>query len=264
MAGDGLGWVRWRQICGWLALTAATLWALKFTFIVATPDYAPGEPIPKVVSLLGDWYVGLVGPTLGSVLGLVAVSGLAEPLVRRRRWFVGLPVAVAVALVGTMAITGLTNTLATWSIESANLPADSEPAVLFGAVALMLVSAVLLHPTPSGSALGAVLGLGGILWITQAILVALGATVEGWLVVVYQAGLYLLAVGATWLVAAALRAGSYRAVALGALAIIAASAVGSLPLLSGGLGLLMVGSLGVVEGVRRMTRGAPVHLASPA
>jgi hypothetical protein len=250
-------------MCGWLALVAASVWALKFTFIVATPEYAPGDQIPPTLELLDRWYVQFVAPTLGSLLGLVALSGLAEPLVRGRRWFVGLPIALVVSLLGTMALSGLVNTLATRSIDSSSIAADVEPDVLLSATALLLVSAVLLRPTPRRWALGAVLALGGGLWITQAILVASGATLEGWLIVAYQIGLYLLVVGATWLVADALRSGRYREVVLSLLVTTAAITVaGSLPVLSGGLGLVMAGGLGVVVGLRRVVTGRPDRLVA--
>ena len=239
---------------------AAALWALKFTFIVAAPEYAPGDQIPPTLELLDRWYVQFVAPALGSLLGLVALSGLAEPLVRGRRWFIGLPIALVVSLLGTMALSGLVNTLATRAIDSSSIAADVEPGVIIQAAALLLVSAVLLRPTPRGWALGAVLALGGGVWVTQAILVASGATLEGWLVVVYQVGLYLLAVGATWLVADALRSGRYRAVVLSVLGVIATFTVaGWLPVLSGGFGLAMVGGLGVLVGLRRLIAGAPAR-----
>ena len=127
MAGSRVGWDRWRQICGWLALVAAALWALKFTFIVAAPEYAPGDQIPPTLELLDRWYVQFVAPALGSLLGLVALSGLAEPLVRGRRWFIGLPIALVVSLLGTMALSGLVNALATRAVDSSSIAASVEP-----------------------------------------------------------------------------------------------------------------------------------------
>lgn len=255
MAGSRVGRDRWRQVCGWLALAAAALWALKFTFIVATPEYAPGDQIPPTLELLDRWYVQFVAPALGSLLGLVALSGLAEPLVRGRRWFIGLPIALVVSLLGTMALSGLVNTLATRAIDSSSIAADVEPGVLVSAAALLLVSAVLLRPTSRGWALGAVLALGGGVWITPAILVASGATLEGWLVVAYQVGLYLLVAGATRLVADAQRSGRYRAGVLSVLGVIATFTVaGWPPVLSGGFGWAMVGGLGVAEALRRLVQ----------
>jgi hypothetical protein len=202
----------------------------------------------------------LVAPTIGALLGLVALSGLAEPLARGRRWYIGLPLAVGVALLGTFALSGLVNSLAARSIDSSSIAAGTEPDVIISAAMLLLLSALLLRPTPRGRALGVVLAIGGGMWITQAILVAAGLPLEGWLVVSYQVGLYLMAVGGTWLLADALRSGRYRVVVLSGLAIVCAVAVaGSLPVLSGGLWLVTVGGLAAAAGLRRLSRDVPVR-----
>lgn len=256
MAGNSVGWTRWRQICGWLALAAATLWALKFTFIVATPDYASDAQVPPMLEFLNRWFVQFAAPTVGSLLAIVAFSGLAEPLVRRMRWFFGVPIAIASALLGTIALSVIINATAAWAVDAGLISAAVEPEVIIEAALLLVISTVLLRPVPHGRLLGTVLAVGGLLWIIQPIMIATGTPLQGWAIAAYQFGLYLLAVGASWLLAHALRSRRYRAAALGAAMVFVAYAAGAIPLLAGGLGLFLVGGLALAASVPRLSRGS--------
>ena len=154
-------WTRWRRVCGWLALGGAIAWALKFALLALLVLTIPGASDPDTfdasVPAFALLFIGFLLPTLGSLAGVVAGSGLAAPIARNRPWYVGFPAAVVSALVVTVAL----GSIAGWAQsqffdDSSSRLLTSEGVVLVSA-ALMLGLALLLllpgrdRPAPSGA-----------------------------------------------------------------------------------------------------------------
>jgi hypothetical protein len=89
-------WDEWRVLCGYLALTAAAIWALKFALVALFPDSAIAEAL-----------YGVLIPILGSLAVLVIGSGFVAPLVRGRRWWIAVPLAIVSAFVFTIVANGI-------------------------------------------------------------------------------------------------------------------------------------------------------------
>ena len=152
-------WDRWRTFCGWAALVGAACWAVKFlVWAVLASQYTDGQVSNAAAERAGPAVlVALVTfllPTAGSVLGLVAGSGLVVPRVRTRPWFVGVPLAVLTALVVTLVFSTLINasnalfsgaSSEAWRVEGSDLVA---------AALLTMLGLVLLRRT-GGSAVRA-------------------------------------------------------------------------------------------------------------
>jgi len=161
-------WDRWRRFCGWAALFGAACWAVKFlVWAVLAAQYTDGQVDNAAAERAGPTVlVALVTfllPTAGSVLGVVAGSGLVVPWVRTRPWFVGVPLAVLAALVVSLLISTLTNASTALFSGASSEVLRVEGTDLFGAALLTILGLVLLKgpgrsavragdPTPSGRA----------------------------------------------------------------------------------------------------------------
>ena len=140
-------WDRWRTWCGWLAIASAMAWAAKFlvwTILAAgytggRVDDHPSGPAPLVL------LVGFVLPTAGSVMGLIAGSGLAVPLVRTRPWNVGIPLAVLSAALVTVALSTLVNASTSLFADADSLLWRVEGTDLVGSVLLLALGLLLLR-----------------------------------------------------------------------------------------------------------------------
>jgi hypothetical protein len=140
-------WDLWRVACGWTAAVAAGCWALKFgIWAVLVARYTHGAVDDKLhgPGLLVALVV-FVLPTLGSLLGLIAGSGLVVPWVRSRRWFVGVPLAIVSAFVVTFVLSTVINASARlfdglssrlWTVEGTDLTA----ALLLAGLAAVLLA----------------------------------------------------------------------------------------------------------------------------
>ncbi len=126
------------MLCGYLALTAAAIWALKFALVALFPDTALAESL-----------YGFLLPILGSLAILVIGSGFVAPLARGRRWWIAVPLAIVSAL----AFTFVANSIVYDNVDrylgdhaSSQLVQD-EGAVLATAAVLALAALLLLLPS---------------------------------------------------------------------------------------------------------------------
>jgi hypothetical protein len=142
-------WDRWRTFCGWAALVGAACWAIKFlVWALLAAQYTDGQVSNAVAERVGPTVlvvlVTFLLPTAGSVLGLVAGSGLVVPWVRTRPWFVGVPLAALSALAVTLLLSTLTNTAAALFSGAQSQALRIEGTDLVGAALLAALGLVLL------------------------------------------------------------------------------------------------------------------------
>jgi hypothetical protein len=242
-------WARWQRLCGWLAFTTAVIWAVKFALLTSTGG-RPGDVISA--------FTGFLAPTLGSLLGLIAAFGVAVPLVARRRWFIALPVVAVLGLLTAMAISALSNaTVQLPFVDASPSPVvRAEGPIVTTALLCAALAVWLLRPRVDSPVAASVLVVGGALWLVKGVAVAAGAELSGWIVGVYQAGLWALLIAMVWLAARALSSGRYGYVAWVAAAVVAAQVIAAVPVLSGELGVLAVGGLALALGVLLRRRDA--------
>jgi hypothetical protein len=127
---------RWQRWCGWAAVSTAAIWAAKFVLLLVVSGN-PGSV---------EFLTGFVLPSTASVLGLVAVTGLAAPfVVGRSRRTVALA-SVLVAVGATLAFSALANASLDWSpiATSGNVVVRTEASVLVSAAIFGLVGFFLL------------------------------------------------------------------------------------------------------------------------
>jgi len=134
-------WNRWRRVCGWLALAGATAWALKFALLALLVLMIPGASDPDTfdasVPAFALLFIGFLLPTLGSLTGLVAGSGLVAPLATNRPWYIGVPSAVVSAIAVSMAL----GSIAGWAQSQFF---DGSSSALLAGEGVVLVSAALM------------------------------------------------------------------------------------------------------------------------
>jgi hypothetical protein len=259
----------WQHICGWfLIIGAGGGLLLKFGGLAGWCDNpeicGPGFVRP----LASDAAIRIADPATGvgigllSSLGVIGLFGLAAPFVRGRRWWW----AGALLLVVGFATSLLLNLIealwmqAPWitTFDPRHLIASESQVVVRSAVVLGF-GLFLLRPRPSARMLGVGLAIGGGLWLAKiALVVARGqAPVEGWPILLYQTGLWVLLVSAGWITARALRSRDLRPLLLvTGLVVVGVTLEGSLPqAVHGELGLFAVAVASLVAGVAAWARG---------
>jgi len=252
-------WYRWQRFCGWLALVTATIWATKFALLTATN----GDPGAFSV------FTGFLAPTSGSLLGLVAATGVVAPFLSRCRWWVGLPLSAVTGLLVVAFASAVTNgsSQLPFVVASTSPVLRMEAPIVAASIFWLLVAAWLLRPSLHSGAAAVLLLIGGALWAVKAVAVVAGASIDGWVVVVYQAGLWALLVSAAWLGVRSLRDRKYPRVVIALPVTWAAMMLGSASVLRGELGVFSVGLLAVCVGVglvHQSTSGGTSPHALPA
>ncbi|MCA1705544.1 MAG: hypothetical protein LC808_20715 [Actinobacteria bacterium] len=129
-------WTRWQRICGWAAVGSAVAWLTKFVVLLSL-DGRPGALRPLTEFVL---------PTIGSVLGFVAVFGIAIPFVRRQSRVVALTVTAAIGLVVAVVISAAANSIGGWSAveSSGNVVVREQSSTIVSGLLEALVAAWLL------------------------------------------------------------------------------------------------------------------------
>jgi hypothetical protein len=206
---ERLTWSGWQRFAGWSAVIAFGAWISKFILYSAIGGYQETA------------YAFLTGPlpTVAAVAGLVAMLGIVAPLVANRGRAVRLIASIGGGLAATLVLGAIQNTVQDWPvIVSTEDPINAQN--LFGALYSLLIAFWLLRPraTPGVAVLAA---LGGLAWTFNAVMVARGASIDGWVVVLYQVGLFSLLVAASWAGARLIRGGHYLAVIGGAIVMVA-------------------------------------------
>ena len=233
---------RWQAVSGWAALVSALLWVTKFTLLSAAPDAPFTAP-----------FVGFLAPAFGSLLGIVAATGALLPVLRGRRWWLAVP-ASAVAAVATIIAASVVSAAGARLMAGASSPlVRVEGSILVGAAFWALVAAWLLRPRLTSARLGALLAIGGACWLVAGIAAAGGVTVEGWVVGLYQAGLWTYLLSTALGLVLAVRDRRPRLAALLVGGYVGASVLGAVPLLSGQLGLIAL-AVACLAAARRLVR----------
>ena len=171
-----MSWQRWQRVCGWIALVCAALWAVKFT-ILSTEVLSPA---------LAGALVGSIIPTLGSVLGLVFVFGLAAPFLTGKALWIAIPVSIVTGIAAVLIGNAVYSAAGAALSESAGEVLRTEGAVLATSAWAFAAALWLLRPRTSARWFDVVLAVGGLLWLVKGLAVAVGAPLTGWSMAAYQ------------------------------------------------------------------------------
>ena len=234
-----MSWQRWQRVCGWVALVCAALWALKFTIL------STEVPSPALAGAL----VGFIIPTLGSVLGLVFVFGLAAPFLTGKRLWIAIPVSIVTGIAAVFIGDALYSAAGAALSGSSGEVLRTEGAVLATSAWSFAAALWLLRPRTCARWFDVVLAVGGVLWLVKGVAVAVGAPLSGWSVAAYQLGLWLLVAAVLAYAVDVARKGRIAPLAIGLALYVAAAALGAIPVLSGELGLLVLAMGAIAAGV---------------
>ena len=241
-----MSWQRWQRVCGWVALVCAALWALKFTILsTEVLDPALAEPL-----------VGFIIPTLGSILGLVFVFGLAAPFLTGKRLWIAIPVSIVTGIAAAFINNAVYAAAGDAMSGSANELLRNEGAILATSAWSLVAALWLLRPRTSARWFDVVLAVGGVLWLVKGVAVAVGAPLDGWVAAAYQLGLWLLVAAVLAFAVDVARKGRIAPLAIGVALYVAAAALGAIPVLGGELGLLVLAVGAITAGVVQWTRSS--------